>query len=268
MAQTASQAIWQSNLAATPGSGMSGTLITGHASQHTKGSYSQLIASTTYDSHGFWLSVTDTVLSGSDTSLLLDIGIGASGSEVVLAPNLMAGFRPATGAGYLAFLPLFIPRATRVAARLQGIIGGDTANVAVFLNGGSSHPRTQIYKGCDAYGIDISDSGGTAHTAGNTSSESTDANVGTTLSRDYRAVMLGTGFSGAAANARAYHWELTDGTNTLCEWFDFINASEAIFGPFPFAPFEIPLASGTQLQIQGECSGVADARDVAFYCFY
>lgn len=260
------QAAWQNNLPATPTVNAAGTTITAHASINTKGSYTELFSATTYDSYGFWLATNNSSANATDTSMLLDIAIGAAASEVVIFPNYLCGYR--TGIGGMIFVPLFIPKGSRVSARIQALISADDINVVMHLNGGRSGLGGSIFVGCDAYGVNTADSGGTAHTPGNTGTESTDANVGSVLSRDYGAVLLGLGHSGTGLSANAVHWELTDGTNTLAEWWSQHQSTEQIFGPWPPVPFNMKLAGGTQLQIQAEASGTGDANDVAFYCFY
>ncbi len=264
------QITWESSLDATPSSTSPGATVTADATIHTKGAYAQLIASTTYDSYGFYLLLAGSTAAATDTSMLFDLALGAAASEVVILPNLMCGSRATPLAGApLWFIPLFIPKGSRVSGRLQSLISADTIDATVFLNGGSSRLPTPIFTGCDAYGIDTADSGGTAHTPGNAGAESTDANVGDVLSRNYGGVMLDVGLTGTILSSQANHYELTDGTNTLCEWYASISNTETIFGPFPNSPHHVNLASGTQLQIQAESSlNPAEAHDVAFYCFY
>ncbi len=258
------------NLPATPSVTVEGTSVAASGSIHTKGSYVQLIAATTYDSYGFFLYISNTLSAGADTSQLLDVAIGAAASEVVILPNFLCGCRNGGAAARMNgfFIPIFIPRGARIAARIQALISADTLHIVVQPNYGRSGPYRNIYTGCDAYGVDTADSGGTAHTPGNSGAESTDANVGTTLSRNYKAVMMGLSFPGTNAGNDAFHWELTNGTDTFAEWMSADGSSEEITGPFPNYPLEIPLPSGMQLMVQAESSTTGTLHDVAFYCFY
>jgi hypothetical protein len=256
------------NLQATPSTTSAGTSIAANASIHTKGLWTQLIASTTYDSYGFWLCANNSLSAGADTSQLLDIGVGANPNEVAILPNYLAGSRGAGGWTKFVFIPLFIPRGTRVSARNQALISADTVHVLVMPVYGSSRPTQRIYTGCDAYGVDTADSGGTAHTPGNTGAESTDANVGTTLTRDYKAVLPALQFPGTTAGNDAFHWEITDGTNTFAEWVNSTGSSETVDVLQPNVPLEFPLKAGTQLMVQAESNTTGTLHDVAFYCFY
>jgi hypothetical protein len=66
------------------------------ATPHTKGSWIQLVAATTADIYGLLVfSTTNTSSSAADSSSLLDVGVGASGSEVVAVADLAMGYRGA-----------------------------------------------------------------------------------------------------------------------------------------------------------------------------
>jgi hypothetical protein len=96
------------------------TLVDPGASANTKGSWVQFVSSTPFDVKGIVLSL------GSATGILTtarwswDIGIGASGSEVVRVPDLGAALQSTTEqyeyAGGL-FIPIDIPAGVRVAIR-------------------------------------------------------------------------------------------------------------------------------------------------------
>lgn len=269
IARTYAGGNWQSNLSATPSTSAPGTNVTASGSTHTKGSYSQLISATTYDWHGFWLYAINTATSAAATDVLLDVAIGAAASEQIILPNWMVGWSPAVTLGpRRMFVRIFIPRGTRVAARCQALIASDVVNVLVFGCPGNSGLPGPLFSGCDAYGIDAATSSGTSHTAGNSGAESTDANVGGTTSRPYGAVMLGVASQSTTTTAIGYHWELTIGGTTHAEWYTCNTTGEVVAGPFPETPIGVSIPSGTQLQIQGEASGTAQAQDVAFYCFY
>lgn len=260
---------WQNNLTATPSTGSTGTLVTASSTIHTKGTYAQLISSTTYDWHGFWLDASSTASSGAATDVLLDIAIGAASSEQIILPDLMVGWAQAVQSGGRGwFIPLFIPRGTRISARAQALISSDTVRILISgCTGGSGLP-VPLFTNCDAYGIDAATSSGTSHTAGNTGVESTDANVGGTTSRNYGAVLIGVASQSSTTTSIAYHWELTIGGITRAEWYTANNTSEVVWGPWPPCPLSVSIPSGTQLQVQAEASGTAQAQDVAFYCFY
>jgi hypothetical protein len=95
-----------------------GTAVTSNASANTKGSYSQLIASTANDACGLLVTSGPSSTTGRWS---VDIAIGGAGSEVIVAADLMFNF---SGSGLAqsamtCFVPLNIPAGTRIAARAQ-----------------------------------------------------------------------------------------------------------------------------------------------------
>lgn len=262
---------WQTNLPATPSTTQWGTRLTASGTAHTKGSWATL-ATCTYDVHGFWLGIAGSATSATRTDQLMDLGIGTAGSpEVTILPNLLTGWNSAPNLGpRLMYIPIFLPRGTILQGRIQALIASDTLDVTVWLQGGASGMPGPLFAGADAYGIDTANSIGTSHTPGNTGAESTEANIGSTTSRRYGAVMLGLGgtLADTTMSTIAYHWELRIGSVTVAEWYSCAHTTEAQQGPFPPAPFLTQVPSGTQLQVRAEASGTAEAQDVAFYCFY
>lgn len=104
-----------------------GTVIATPAAANTKGSYTQLIAATARDYIGFFWS-TDSMANtsgGNPQGVLMDIAVGAGGSEVPLVTNafcyaLSNNTRvPST----YNFLPIQIPAGSRLAARIQSNLG-------------------------------------------------------------------------------------------------------------------------------------------------
>lgn len=84
-----------------------------NASTNTKTSWVQLIASTSREYASFAFCYRDWYA----TNHLFDIGIGASGSEQVVVPNLFFG--RAGNSVVRVELPLSLPRSTRISARHQ-----------------------------------------------------------------------------------------------------------------------------------------------------
>ena len=101
-----------------------GTVIDPGGTAHTKGSWTEIVSSTTEQYNGFFLSHSryDWRITGSIYGVF-DIGFGASSSEVVICANLPY-YRQ--NSGYLIspfFTPIFpikIPAGTRIAARAAG----------------------------------------------------------------------------------------------------------------------------------------------------
>jgi hypothetical protein len=104
-----------------------GTAVTPNASANVKGSYAQLVASSSADYAGFLMAIDD----GGSTSdhpvnMLWDIAIGPGGQETIIVPNfymLNGGFGGSPPGGQspvtTPFFPIRIPSGTRIAARFQ-----------------------------------------------------------------------------------------------------------------------------------------------------
>jgi hypothetical protein len=99
-----------------------GSTITASSSTNTKGSYTQLIASTTRDYTSIYVYFDSLDANATNASFMTDIAIGAGGSEKVVIPNILSR----VGSPTIAFFPCLtgpwpiqIPAGTRVAARTQ-----------------------------------------------------------------------------------------------------------------------------------------------------
>ena len=149
--------------------GSRGTTITASASTNTKGSYSEIIASTAFSAMGFWLLVFNPSAQG---RFLIDLAIGGSGSEQIIVPNFFTAQPSAKEGVAHAFFPMSIPAGTRLSARCQSNVASIATDVIVLLLGGGNHPLRSGQL-VEAYGPITSttsgvtiDPGGTAHTKG------------------------------------------------------------------------------------------------------
>lgn len=114
-----------------------GTTVSAPGSTHTKGSYTQLIASTAHDASGLLLSGYFTAPSGGGYGLV-DIAIGAAASEQVLISNIPVSRQSSNGMGWTAILlPCSIPAGTRIAARYQASQTSATCILAAQAVGGT-----------------------------------------------------------------------------------------------------------------------------------
>lgn len=263
----------QHNLAATP-STTPGTVLTAAGSAHTKGSWASLVDPVEFDVFRVLLVLGDHSTSAALIKGLMDLGVGPAGggSEQVILPDLLVGdmcsFGFAAGAPpKFLDLPLYIPAGTRLSGRFQSTTASKTMRANVFLWGGPSGPAWPTITHIDAYGITAASSSGVSHTPGNTGAESAWASVGSTLSKDYDGFFVGVQPNNATETNIAYHMEFGYSSTTLAEVYCCGQTNETMQGPWPAGPFFVPLPAGTQMQVRGEASGTAVARDVAIYCF-
>lgn len=138
----------------------SGTTITANASNNTKGSYTQMVASSTFQSNSLQFMST----SNDNTAGLLfltDIATGGAGSETVIIPNIASEATSSTSVATCHAHQLFrikIASSTRIAIRCQCSTGSSTEVVAITLSAAGG------VDGCTAfvdYGTSTGDSGAT-----------------------------------------------------------------------------------------------------------
>jgi hypothetical protein len=141
-----------------------GTQVTGGGTANTKGSWTQIAAATSADIHflSAFIDVQDAFGSSAAQPFLVDIGIGAAGSEIALIPNLLWS-NPGQGGRQMVSvaLPIFIPAGTRISARCQSnaafqnwVYVSVTGYDAAFTEGRS-------YCGVDALNANAATSSGT-----------------------------------------------------------------------------------------------------------
>jgi hypothetical protein len=146
--------------------------VTANASTNTKGNYTQLIAATSYASYGIMVQLAGLQTTGSTNQrCLVDIALGAGGSEVVIIPNLTCGnvsdYVAASSLGVQYFFPIYIPAGVRVSARSQASTTVDIVNVAVRLFQRPTGAGAWYGSRVTAYGADTTNSRGTSVTPAN-----------------------------------------------------------------------------------------------------
>ena len=112
----------QASAAARPAA-TQGTAVT--PTVGSKGAWAQVISSLDHDTFGLLININSNTSSGASRNTVVDIGIGASGQEVVLIPDLLCGnASPYTvnGQGYWYYFPVAIPAGTRIAVRGQSTV--------------------------------------------------------------------------------------------------------------------------------------------------
>jgi hypothetical protein len=240
----------------------------------TKGPWQTSIDPVPYDVGFLVISFTGSSAVATNTNMLVDIGIGPSGggSETVMLPNLLAGWAAPgqIGIGRMFAAPIFIPAGVALSARAQSLESDDTVGVCPWIYAGSAGLFSHLCNRADAYGVNTTGSVGTLITPGSTGAEGSWTNVGSATSRNYDGLVFMAQGSNTDVDmtARAYHFEVGDGTNIYGEFYCGATSGEALFGPFPYMPLMRPVPEGTQLQVRAESSGTAEIIDVALYGLY
>jgi hypothetical protein len=185
--------------------------VTSGSPAHTKGAWTQLVASTSGNASVIYLSLSN-FLNGGDSSMLLDIGIGASGSETVLIGNIACGgahqgVNMSIGTYSFHFeIPIKIPSGSRISARSQCISASKTvrAGFTLFNVGDYDQAPTSV----DSIGVNTATSEGTNFVANNTYVELTAA-----TSRAYRAVVLIPNVSGSEVGSLSATFTVATGAS-------------------------------------------------------
>jgi len=261
----------ESNLQATPSNTRPGGTITGSATIHTKGAYTTLIAATATRAQLVYVVLSETSAGAVRTDTLVGIAIGAAGSERIILPDLLAGWKAGSQwAMQQLILPLRIPAGTRISARAQSVIASKQVGVGIWCWGGANNPVWPTFTEAEAIGITAASSIGTSVTPGvGAGVEGAWTNIGGVTTRDYDAIipMIQGGLANTVLTSAGEHWEVGWGSTSLGEYYSAANASEWVGGLLPPLPIFQPVPVGTQLQIRGESSLAtgAQAKDLAIY---
>lgn len=238
------------------------TLTSGAA--HTKGSWTQLVASTT--GPVAWLAIQ--VQPGTVTApigLLFDIGVGGAGSETVVIPNLFLGNSASNPTAAVTYVvPFNIPAGSRIAARCQDNVGSGTMVISVqtLAPGGDGFSGAGRIEAC---GPDTAtsrlaqvDPGGSAGTKG------TYAQLIASTSFAYRWLLFAAGHArNAAASTTTWRIDLAVGASSseqiiIPDIFAAVNTGtdyEMITFGVPYA-----IAAGSRIATRASAS-ITDATD-------
>jgi hypothetical protein len=181
--------------ATTPASPQ-GTLVTASSTIHTKNTtYTQLIASTAFDAYGILVMFADAAVSGTATSILVDIAIGAAASETVIIPNLNAGYAQVSiggSGGQKYWFPIRIPQGSRISATAQSLVASKTIRTIVTLLG---RPLRPVWAGSQVidYGTDLSLSKGVDVACGLSAAEGTWTQIVASTTQHHQCFAVGIG---------------------------------------------------------------------------
>lgn len=157
------------------------------ATAHTKTAWSQVIASTAENASFLSFNTGNVSASGVDTSTLVDIGVGAAGSEIAIVQDLaVGGWSGAGGArsAHIAF-PVAIPSGSRVSIRMQGTrTTGSISNNGIALYATNDYALTP--SSVDVLGVTTATSAGTALSG----ASNTWVEITASTAKDYQCVLI------------------------------------------------------------------------------
>lgn len=247
-----------------------GAGVTPNATAHTKGSWQELIASTSQDWQGFYVSIQRGVQTTTG-EYLVDIALGAASSEQVIIPNMrMTGTSAALGdIGATYWCPVKVPAGSRVAARCQFSAASGPA-IRVHTTGYGPHPHVPLYNTADSYGTSTSTSKGVAQAASSGSKSSWAQLVASTTNPIYMCyVMVGTD-DVTSRTSDSYMMDIGVGANPnevalIKDVYVRGNSAEGI--TILHGPYFVNVPSGTRLSLRAQTSSGATNIDVSVLAF-
>jgi hypothetical protein len=201
---------WYEEVSAKPVNVSSTVNVTANGSAHTKGNWQQLVASTSADA-SYILVDCSVAQTNANTATLLDIGTGASTSEVALIADVaIGGSARAAGQSSFSFgVPIKIPSGTRLSARIQSVVtGGKTATIIIrtFDMGDYAAAPTSV----DVIGTSTAASEGTEMTG----ASGTYKEIIASTVRDYKAIVMVPSSSSASISSILAEFTLGIGAST------------------------------------------------------
>ena len=240
----------------------SSVTVTADTSAHVKGSWVELIASTSGNASVLLCEATNVSANGVNTATLLDIGTGASGSETPLISNVGIG-----GASSIFTwpVPIKIASGTRLSARIQSVVtGGKTASISVRALDADNYSDAPA--SVDVIGSSTATSAGTTFSG----ASGTFVEVIASTTKAYRAVVLIPSVSGSATSAVSFlKLTLARGASgaevevgTIITTYSNQEAVNSAVSRWPYL-IGGPIPSGTRLSVQHELPSSGQAPNHA-----
>lgn len=240
------------------------TSVAASVSTNTKGSFTQLIASTGFDAIGLVIFLRRNSLNG---DALIDIAIGGSGSEQVIIPDM--GFASQSlRYGAMFYIPVKVPAGSRISARCQATTGSATVMVEVITVGGGLIQQSGFSRATN-YGANTADSGGVSIDPGgtiNTKGAYSEITSATTAPINWLVVFI-TNQNNATTTLAAWLFDIAIGGSgseqVIVENLPFVNDSNLdVFMPLVYA-FPVSIPVGSRIAVRAQCS-INDATDRLF----
>ena len=250
-------------------SGSGSTDYSSWGSSNVKGSYVQLIASTTYDTVGFFLFITGT--GGGTKTCLFDVAIGAASSEQIIAPDILWSNHSWNENGALIWIPVRIPAGSRIAVRGQRNGSGD-CDIGILLMGPKG--GFPFVARLDAYGSDTSDSGGTSVDPGaSAGTKGAYSQLASSTTYDVAGLVVCCGPIGDFNSSREWNIDIAVGAASseqiiLPNLHTSMNNDQRANAPQWMGPFFIAIPSGSRIAARAACNSTTSSQriiDVAVY---
>lgn len=248
-----------------------GTALTSDTVAHTEpATETELIASTAFDTD--WVIIRFNNNSGAvtNTDSLVNIKVGAAGSEVTIIENLFAGW-VSNANNYVQYeFPLRIPAGSRISATHRSVRTSTAVYCLIDLFGGGDGLHW-VGTGVEAVGAATASSGGTAITPG-TTSEGTLTSIGTNTYDWGFVVPWQSSNADTSLTANIMSFDIASGATTgdlipgLEDFWTTSNTGE-FYTDSPLGRYcHIP--AGTTLYLRAQYGTTAEAKDWIIYGVY
>jgi hypothetical protein len=229
------------------------TTATASATIHTKGAWTELIASTSGEAGLLYLWISNVATTSTETAMLLDVATGASGSESVIAENIAVGGAAtitATVPGIFIPLPVRIAAGSRISVRIQALIASDTCVVrwGLLKFAGQQMLSTTV----DVIGTSTATSRGTQLSGASGSW----VEIGASSAKRYRALYIVPSNAGTAMATITISYDIGSGASgsevTLGKTrVGSLSTEDAYtFSAFPNLPIACDVAAGSRLAVK------------------
>lgn len=246
----------------TAGDATFGTSVTTGATSSSKGSVTQLIASTGFDA--FFVVVTCSEIHAANTASATCVDIYADDTEIII-PDLLAGGAGTASGLQAAFktwwFPLYVKSGTKISAAAASDRTSTAMRVLVELYGGTSFPPCRVAQKVTTYGIGTLPSG-TTITPGTGGAEGSWTQITSSTSADHWGVVpsLQMATGDAAWHNRTMNADIGIGAASSEEqigegyWWH-VSAGENFNGALNPMPLIQDIPSGTRLAMRVSNNG-------------
>jgi len=232
-----------------------GLVITANSTINTKGSWIELIASTGFDYEALILAFNI----DNSPSFLVDLGIGAGGSEVVLVSNIYVAFAgSATQVTQTLEIPINIPEGTRVSMRAQSTSSSFTFDVKGTGKGNTLRQSVGLGR-ATTYGATTADSTGALIDAGgtpNTKGAYTEITASTTDDIKKLILCVGTSITSVAINGSLFDIAIgAAGSEVVITPESPLYAETSYDSHLPaYHTFDVDIPTGTRIAVRSQSS--------------
>lgn len=255
-----------------------GTDLTPSATANTKGSYTQIIASTAADATWIDVSLCIPQSSSGTGGYGVDVAVGAAGSEKIIVNNVVLLNVTSTGVvNHFAF-PISIPAGTAISARSQSATatdGGPSIQITLF---DGAMTMMEGCAGVDSVGFLTASSEGTLLDPGTVANtKGSYAQLTASSSRDYLGFMIGfDNHGGGGVNPNAQLIDIAVGAAgsekvivpNIIQRMSNAGNSNMVSN---CGPFFVPIPAGTAISARSQCSSTVSPErliGVTLYGFY